>query len=161
MIQKILAKMIEYDANDPRRIHHFLKVYGFAHLIGELEGLAKDELFTLDIAAILHDIGIHLAEAKYGSSNGKYQEELGPDEARKLLSEFALSDEVVERVCFLIAHHHTYSDVDGLDYQILLEADFLVNAYEDDLSTDAIASFREKVFRTKTGIKILNTMFGL
>ena len=40
---------------------------------------------------------------------------------------------MVERICYLIGHHHTYKDVDGADYQLLLEADFLVNAYEDAL----------------------------
>lgn len=161
MIQQILAKMIEYDAKDAKRIQHFLKVYGFAHMIGELEGLNADELKILDIAAILHDIGIHLSEKKYGNCNGKHQEEIGPYEARKMLGEFDLSDEIIERVCFLIGHHHTYNQVDGLDYQVLLEADFLVNAYEDNMDKEAILSVREKVFRTKTGIETLNTMFGL
>ena len=159
MIQQILAKMIKYDAKDARRIQHFLKVYGFAHMIGELEGMSADELMVLDIASILHDIGIHLSEKKYGNCNGKNQEELGPDEARKLLSDFALSEKMVNRVCFLIGHHHTYNQVDGLDYQILLEADFLVNAYEENMTEESILSVREKVFRTKTGIDTLNTMF--
>lgn len=161
MIQKILAKMIQYDANDPRRIQHFLKVYSFAHMIGELEGVAADKLFILDVASILHDIGIHLSEKKYGNCNGKNQEELGPDEARKLLVDFEISEEVVERVCYLIGHHHTYNQVDGLDYQILLEADFLVNAYEDNMTQESILTVRDKVFRTKTGIETLDTMFNL
>ena len=29
-----------------------------------------------------------------------------------------------------MTHHHTYTGVDGIDYQILLEADYLVNADE-------------------------------
>lgn len=48
-----------------------------------------------------------------------------------------------------------------MDYRILLEADFLVNAFEDDLSSESICTFREKVFRTKTGTELLNMMFGL
>ncbi len=161
MIQEIIAKMIAYDKGDVPRIQHFIKVYSFAHMIGELEDISGVELLVLDIAAILHDIGIHPAEEKYGSSNGKYQEELGPDEARKLLSEFELSDNMIDRICYLIGHHHTYTNVRGMDYQILLEADFLVNAFEENMSKEAILSFRNKVFRTKTGINTLNTMFAI
>ena len=161
MIQKIMNEMIKYDAGDVLRIQHFIKVYTFAHMIGELEGMSDVELKILDIAAILHDIGIHPAEKKYGNCMGKYQEELGPDEARNLLSKFNLESEIVDRICFLIAHHHTYDEVDGLDYQILLEADFLVNSFEDNLDKDAVITFRDKVFRTETGINTINTMFDI
>ena len=161
MIQNILNEMIRYDTGDVLRIQHFIKVYTFAHMIGELEGMSDEDLQILDIATILHDIGIHPAEKKYGNCMGKYQEELGPDEARKLLSSFNLKDEIVDRVCFLIGHHHTYDQVDGIDYQILLEADFLVNSFEDNLNKEAVITFRDKVFKTKTGIDTLNTMFGI
>ena len=161
MIQNILNEMIKYDTGDVPRIQHFIKVYSFAHMIGELEGMSDEELKILDIAAILHDIGIHPAEKKYGNCMGKYQEELGPDEARNLLSKFNLESEIVDRICFLIAHHHTYDEVDGLDYQILLEADFLVNSFEDNLDKDAVITFRDKVFRTETGINTINTMFEI
>ena len=161
IIQQILLQMIQYDAGDAKRIQHFIKVYSFAHTIGLQEKLSVKELFVLDIASILHDIGIHEAEKKYSSCSGKYQEELGPGEAKKILLNFSLSQAIVDRVCFLIAHHHTYNAVDGLDYQILVEADFLVNAFEDNMSKDTILSEKEKVFKTKSGIQILNTMFNL
>ena len=149
MIQSIINEMIKYDSGDVLRIQHFIKVYSFAHMIGELEGMSDEELEILDIASILHDIGIHPAEKKYGNCMGKYQEELGPDEARKLLAPFNLDDRIVDRVCFLIGHHHTYDQVDGLDYQILLEADFLVNSFEDNLNKEAVITFRDKVLRQK------------
>ena len=83
IIQQILLQMIQYDAGDAKRIQHFIKVYSFAHTIGLQEKLSVKELFVLDIASILHDIGIHEAEKKYSSCSGKYQEELGPGEAKK------------------------------------------------------------------------------
>lgn len=161
MIQNILYEMVKYDKGDVLRIQHFIKVYSFAHMIGELEGMPDEALQILDIASILHDIGIHPAEIKYGNCMGKYQEELGPDEARKLLAQYNIKEEIVDRVCFLIGHHHTYDKVDGLDYQILLEADFLVNSFEDNLNKEAVITFRDKVFKTKTGISTLNTMFDI
>lgn len=158
---ELIIKMIEFNAGDPKRIQHFIKVYEFAHVIGIKEGLDKNVLRILDMASILHDIGIRPAEEKYGCCNGKLQEKEGSEYARKMLREFPnITEEEIDRVCFLIAHHHTYKDVKGLDYRILLEADFLVNALEDEMDKKAIIHFRDTVFETKTGIYILNTMFS-
>jgi hypothetical protein len=115
----------------------------------------------LRIAAVLHDIGIHAAEEKYGSSSGKYQEIEGPAPARRILESLHCPQDVSDRICFLISHHHTYTQVDGIDYQILLEADFLVNAYEDHLDKTAIRTFRDKIFRTRSGIQLLNDTYGI
>ena len=104
----------------------------------------------------------YLRLRQYGYCNGKTQEEEGPKHARELFAEFqGLSDEFVDRICYLIAHHHTYDNVDGLDYRILIEADFLVNAYEDDMDKEAILTVRNKIFRTRMGTELLNTMFDL
>ena len=157
----ILNKMILFDKGDPRRIQHFLKVYMFAVLIGKMEGLPQKQQKILEIAAILHDIGIHPAENKYGFSNGKLQEQEGPAYARALLNEIGgYEPELIDRVCFLIGHHHTYAGVDGLDWQILLEADFLVNSFEKGLTEEAIKKFRCDVFKTKSGIDMLNNQYG-
>lgn len=160
--EDLIIKMTEFNDGDPKRIQHLIKVFEFAHIIGVKEGLDEKALKILDMASIMHDIGIRPSEQKYGKCNGKLQEQEGPAYAREMLSEFSgVSAEEVERVCYLIAHHHTYENVEGLDYRILLEADFLVNAMEDGLDKDAIVHFRDKVFETKTGIHLLNTMFGL
>jgi hypothetical protein len=93
-----------------------------------MEQLPKQTQHILETAAILHDIGIHLSEKKYNSSAGKYQEIEGPAPAREMLTSLHYGETVIDRVCYLIAHHHTYINVDGIDYQLLIEADFLVNA---------------------------------
>ncbi|WP_367181026.1 HD domain-containing protein [uncultured Mitsuokella sp.] len=160
-VEDVLAAMIAFDHGDARRIQHFLKVYAYASLLGKREGLPDDTQRLLEIAAILHDIGIHAAEEKYGSSAGIYQEKEGPAPARELLQKLGFAPAFIDRVCFLIGHHHTYQGVDGPDYQILLEADFLVNAYEDQLSEKGIRAFREKVFRTKSGRQLLDVIYGL
>lgn len=160
--ENLIIKMTEFNAGDPKRIQHFIKVYEFAHIIGIKEGLSADTLRILDMASIMHDIGIRPSEEKYGRCDGKLQEQEGPAYAKELLDKFPeVTDTEVDRICYLIAHHHTYDNVDGIDYRILLEADFLVNAMEDNLSKEAIITFREKVFETKTGLHLLNTMFGL
>lgn len=157
----VIHEMILFDRGDARRIQHFLKVYQFAALIGKLEGLSPEQQEILEIAAILHDIGIIPSEKKYGISNGKLQEQEGPAYARELLNRISgYGQEFIERVCFLIAHHHTYEGVDGLDWQILLEADFLVNSFEKNMTEEAIKKFRASVFRTKSGIALLNNQYG-
>jgi predicted metal-dependent HD superfamily phosphohydrolase len=144
---------------DSKRIQHFCKVHSYAKLIAEMENVDKDTQFILEAAALTHDIGIHLCEEKYGSCSGKLQEKEGPDLAGKLLNSLGFDETVSERVQYLIAHHHTYSNVDGIDYQILIEADFLVNLHEDNASKDAIKNAYNNIFRTETGKKICRDMF--
>jgi len=119
---RVKEKMIEYYAGDARRIHHFLKVHSFAKLIGEMEGVTGEELEILEVAALVHDIGIKNSEKKYGYNTGKTQEKEGPPEAEKLLIPLTDDAAFIERVCYLVGHHHTYSNIDGMDYQILVEA---------------------------------------
>ncbi len=158
--ERLILAMIRYDEGDPQRIQHFIKVYTFATLIAGREGIDPNEKHVLETAAIVHDIGIHVSEEKYGSSNGKYQEQEGPAEAEKLLRDVGgYSEDQISRVKYLVGHHHTYDHIDGDDYQILVEADFLVNIYEDQLDADAVKNAEEKIFRTETGLQILHDMF--
>ncbi len=161
MINMIIQKAIEYDKGDAKRINHFVKVYTYAKLIGELEGLDKNQQQILEIAAVLHDIGIHESERKYNSSAGSYQQIEGPPIAENILNSLNISQEIIKRVCYLISHHHTYTNITEDDYQILVEADFIVNIYEDDLSRKQIESIKEKIFRTKSGTEILCNIFNL
>ena len=161
LLQELMIKMVKFDAGDPARIQHFIKVASFARTIGEGEGLDAGALLTLEAAAIVHDIGIHPSEEKYGDSSGKHQEELGPEPARQMLAEVGFDEACCERVAYLVGHHHTYTNIDGIDYQALVEADFLVNLFEDSASDTAIASAGEKIFRTKTGKLLLHALFGV
>ena len=85
----------------------------------------------METAAVVHDIGILTAERKYDSSAGKYQELEGPAEAKDLLSGLGWPQEVIDRLCYLVGHHHAYANIDEPDDQILVEADFLVNLLEN------------------------------
>lgn len=160
-IFELYDKMITYYSGDPKRTQHFVKVYSFAELIGTMEELPPKELEILKAAALVHDIGIKPAELKYGSSSGKYQEIEGPAPAGELLSKCGFEQDIIDRVKYLVAHHHTYSEMDGMDYQILVEADFLVNLYEDECSTDAAINARDNIFKTQSGTSILNRMYNL
>ncbi len=159
MTERLLTAMIEYDRGDAPRIQHFIKVYEFARIIGKLEKLDEHTQLILESAAIVHDIGIHMAERKYGSSNGKYQEIEGPAEAEKLLKVLGLGSDVQESVSYLVLNYHTYRNMDGLDYQILVEADFLVNLYEDDISPAGQKHAYEKIFKTESGKLLCRTLY--
>lgn len=151
--------MIKLYSGDIKRIQHFCMVHSYAKLIAEMENIDADTLFVIETAALTHDIGIHYCEEKYGGCDGKLQEKEGPDIAKRLLADLCFEEQVSERVQYLIAHHHTYDDIDGIDYQILVEADFLVNLYEDGLPNQAIAHTYKKIFKTDSGKKICREMF--
>jgi hypothetical protein len=154
-----MLKMITYFKDDARRINHALKVYGFAKAICGDEHVSENEEIIIELAAILHDIGIKEAEKKYNSTAGKYQEIEGPPIARQIFIECNTPNDILERVCFLIGNHHSYQKIDGIDFQILVEADFIVNIYEDDMQRTAIEGIRNKYFKTSTGRKILDSMY--
>lgn len=157
----LASEMIGYYQGDPKRIQHFMKVTAFANLIAREEGMEESTREILEAAALTHDIGIKISEERYGSCSGKYQEQEGPAVARRLLERLEYPQPVIERVCWLIAHHHTYGTITELDYQILVEADFLVNLYEDAVPRENIKSTYEKIFRTEAGRKLCRDMFGL
>ncbi|OAA85229.1 HD domain-containing protein [Clostridium ljungdahlii] len=155
----VTKKMILYFGNDIKRINHALKVYGFSKTIGQLEGLNDNEMLILELASILHDIGIKESERKYNSSAGNYQEIEGPPVAKELLKETDLDDSTIERICFLIGNHHSYNRIDKIDLQILIESDFLVNAYEDNIKISDIEYMKNKYFKTSTGKELLNSIY--
>ena len=158
-LNQLFCEMIQYYRNDPKRIQHFTKVHSYAKLIGEREQLSPEELYILEAAAYTHDIGIKPAEEKYGSSEGKLQEQEGPIVAQRMLSDVGIENYLIDRICYLIGHHHTYDNIEGLDYQILVEADFLVNLYEDDVNRHGIEQAYQQIFRTQTGKEIFNQMY--
>lgn len=158
-LDDLFLRMIAYFSGDPKRIQHFMKVHSFAKLIGTKEGMDETSLFILEAAAYTHDIGIRPAEEKYGRCDGSLQEQEGPIVAQKLLSDLGVENYMVDRICYLIGHHHTYTNVEGLDYQILIEADFLVNLYEDEEDSRTIRKVYDRIFKTKTGKEIFRQMF--
>ena len=160
MINTILNRMIAYNAGDPKRIQHAVKVFSFAQIIARNEQCTEELVFTLSMAAILHDIGIHNAEEKYHSSAGNYQEREGPPVAEKLMEDLPIEKSVKNRILYLISNHHTYTNIDGIDYQILIEADFLVNIFEDELHKESIDSIRKNIFRTPSGLGLLDKLYG-
>ncbi|WP_298842978.1 HD domain-containing protein [Clostridium sp.] len=158
-INNLIIEMFDFDEGAPELIQHFIKVHEFAKLIGDMEEITSNVMEILEVAAIVHDIGIKVSMKKYGKCNGKLQEQEGPSYAEKLLNRLEFNKEVIERVSYLVAHHHTYSNIDGIDYQILVEADFLVNLYENNNDKETIQNTYNKIFKTGAGRKLCCHMF--
>ena len=158
-ISEIMQKMIAFSNGNRHDINHLLKVWGYAKTIGDAEKLDADTQFLLETAAITHDIACPLCREKYGNTNGKYQETEGAVLVRDFLADTGLDEKQIDRVSYLVGHHHTLSDVSGADYQILIEADYLVNADESSYSAENIRNFRDTFFKTETGTRLLNDIF--
>lgn len=161
MKDKIIQKMIDFYDGNTHDVAHFMKVYAYAETIGLAERLDAKTQQTLEYAAIVHDIACPICRKKYGNTNGKHQEEESEPLLREFFKEFSLDEDMQERIIYLVCHHHTYTDVVGMDYRILLEADFLVNADESHYSKEAIEEFKKNVFQTRCGIHILDSLYQL
>ena len=157
-VASALLEMIRRNRGDQKRIEHSLKVFVYAQLLGKLEGLSPEKQFILELTAILHDIGIHVSEAKFGYSDGKKQEIEGPPVAREILENIQVNPEVINRVCFIVSKHHTFSAIDDIDFQLLVEADFLVNSVEEEVSPEGVKRFVELNFKTESGKLIISEL---
>ena len=107
----------------------------------------------------MHDIACPLCRQKYGNTNGVYQEKEGGPLCEEFFRDVDIPKSMKARIVYLVSHHHTYTNVDGRDYRILLEADFLVNADESNMSKEAIEEGKKNIYRTKTGTKLLEEIY--
>ena len=65
------------------------------------------------------------------------------------MTELGYPQEVIERVSYLVGHHHSYDQIEGMDYQILVEADFIVNMYEDAESEENCRKVCKRIFKIR------------
>ena len=156
-----MEKMIAFSDGNIHDIDHLIRVWAYSKMISELEGLDAQTQFVLEAAAITHDIACPLCREKYGNTNGKHQEQEGEVMVRDFLADTGLSEEQINRIAFLVGHHHTLSGIDGIDYQILVEADYIANATENGYSLQNIENFMQRIMKTESGKRILKSIFAL
>ena len=160
-ITEIMEKMIEFSDSNIHDIDHLIRVWTYAKIIGELEGLDSDTQYILEVAAITHDIACPLCRKKYGNTNGKHQEEEGISLVADFLAATGMTQEQINRVQYLVGHHHTFTDISGLDYQILIEADYIANASENGFTLENLRNFMGKLMKTETGKRLLAAVMGI
>lgn len=157
-IESVRAAMMEYFGADKRRINHALRVTEFA------EKILRDEPGNRElviVTALLHDIGIHEAERKHGSSAGNLQELEGPPIARGILSSLGYEKDFVDEVCGIIASHHSPGEIESDNFRVIWDADWLVNV-GDELDLDDVGKLKksiEKIFMTATGKRLAEEIY--
>jgi hypothetical protein len=154
---KLIGEMESFFGDDQPRIDHAMRVLGFAEQI--LADSDADAAIVI-AAAILHDIGIHAAEAKHGSGAGRYQEIEGPPIARAILEKLGVDAAAAGAICEIIAHHHN-GRIDTPEFNVIWDADWLVNlpGYHPNATRDDLAAAISKIFRTPAGKAIAEKLF--
>ncbi|MBU0572901.1 MAG: HD domain-containing protein [Candidatus Margulisbacteria bacterium] len=157
MKAKLLGSMSKYFGEDKKRIDHARKVLAYAEQIMEQEGGDREVVVA---AAILHDIGIQAAEKKYNSTAGKYQQIEGPPIAEEILRQYSFPREKISEVLQIIGHHHS-GGIYSINFEILWDADWLVNLPEEiDLKDKVrLKKFVDKIFKTPTGKMMAAEMY--
>ena len=107
--------MIAFSDGNMHDIEHFMRVWAYAKTIGELEGIEEPTQYILEAAAITHDIACPLCRKKYGNADGKHQELEGPALAEAFFDGSGLTETQIERIKYLIGHHHTLTNIEGID----------------------------------------------
>ena len=146
----LMRAMEAYFKEDAKRINH-------AHRVTEhAEELLKRERGDYPVvigASVLHDIGIHQAQKKYGSTSSKYQEKEGPPIARRILTRLGFEPNQIKEICDIIAHHHSPGKIVTRNFGILYDADWLVNLRDeyDIQDRNKLSNIIDKVFLTPSG----------
>lgn len=158
MKEKLIKELEEYFGSDIKRVNHAKKVMGFTE---ELLVQEKADWHIVIPASILHDVGIKVAEQKYGSSAGNLQEKEGPAIARKILLKIGLKKEEIDEICGIIANHHSPGKINTMNFKVLYDADWLVNLREDVGVSDKlkISEIINKVFLTEAGKQLAKEVY--
>lgn len=149
---RVAWAMKRYFGRDFRRIGHAGKVARYAEQIAREE---KGDMVVVLCAAYLHDIGIHEAERKHGSTEAMYQEEEGPPIAREILDTLSAPREIIEEVSDIVGHHHHPRAEETANFKIVYDADMIVNLEENQtehpLAEEKLAVVLQKAFLTTSG----------
>lgn len=157
-IAELMQKMILFSEGNIHDIDHLIRVWTYARTIGELEGLDAKTQYILEAAAITHDIACPLCREKYGSTSGRYQEEEGAVMVKEFLADTKMTEEQINRIAYIVGHHHTFSSIDGADCQILIEADYIANASENGYSRNNVQGFIGRIMKTESGKRLAESV---
>lgn len=158
---RLLNEMELYFGKDKKRIDHARKVLRFSEdILNENTGNGVD-MQVVTAAALLHDIGIHACERKYGSTQGQLQEKEGPPIARHIMEKLNMEEKIIKEVCDIIASHHSPGEVNTLNFKVLYDADWLVNL-KDEVDTSDKVKLKEiisKIFLTDKGRELAEKLY--
>jgi len=158
LCNSLIEEMRKVFGDDQKRISHALNVLKYASEIQLAEG---GDPLVVKAAAILHDIAILEAEKKHGSAAGNFHQIEGPPIAKAILEKHGVEAELVEHICKIIANHHDAGDIDTLEFQIIRDADQLVNIPEEfgDADKGKLKNIIERTFKTDKGRQLATELF--
>ena len=151
---RVAIEMKRYFKQDFKRIGHATRVARYAERIGIGE---RGNMAVILSAAYLHDIGIHEAERKHGSTAAKYQEMEGPPIAEEILKKLSAKPELIDAVSDIVGHHHHPRPDDTTEFKVVYDADLIANLEEKQKENpsdpEKLAELIEKSFLTESGRK--------
>ncbi|MCF8025312.1 MAG: HD domain-containing protein [Desulfobacteraceae bacterium] len=160
MKDRIAVEMKRYFGSDFKRIGHASRVARHAEAISGQEG--GDPAVIL-AAAYLHDIGIHEAEKKHGSTAAKYQEQEGPPIARQIMEELGANEDLIGEVCGIIGRHHHPAQKESVNFKVLYDADLIANIEdgfkEKKMDSEHLKKIISKNFLTQSGKQRAEKLF--
>jgi hypothetical protein len=159
LIAQVVSEMLRILKHDRSLMAHAMKVFVFAGVIGDLEGLTGDRRRSLRAAAALHDIVLPECLDREGEWNSELQQRYGEPMVREVLQRLGY-DRYAERVAFLVGHSHNFMHEmdDHLDLQILIEAIFLADLSEgrcEEKPEDVCSRY----FATHAGRALIKDLF--
>jgi response regulator RpfG family c-di-GMP phosphodiesterase len=152
-LEAVIKAMEAVFESAPYGIDHTMKVLDNARRIIKEENVNSQSAHIVELAAILHDIGALEALRKHGNMEGHFQELEGVPVAMEILQRQNYEQPVIDRVCYIVGNHHTPENIDGMDFQILWEADLIENMQVMDCIKDKekLKQFISENFKTQAG----------
>jgi hypothetical protein len=163
---RLLEALAQFFGKDRERTQHAYKVYSYTKCIAGCEAFSETERLDAVYASILHDVGIKIGEERFGKCSQRQQEEFGPPEAHKILEPLGVDADRIERISWIIGHHHQPKLVtespgrENRAFCALIEADFIVNLEEGSIPLSDLPHIREAYFTTPTGRGLLDAAFS-
>jgi HD superfamily phosphodiesterase len=156
-LNPVIEDMRAVFSSVPYGIDHTLNVLDNARQIIKAEKTNWQSAVIIELSAVLHDIGAVEAQKKHGSMEGRFQEMESPAVASGIMKKYDYEQPIIDRVCFIVGNHHTSEKIDGMDFQILWEADLIENMQVmEDVIRDAeqLKQFISDNFKTESGKKL-------
>jgi len=166
-VESILVRQVgkEIDRALPWQAGHGLRTAAISLLIGQVVGLAPNELHNLKLAALLHDIGLLMLPHELTLEMNR----LDPDSYVTVQNHPRLGASILEPFFFLrdatvlIAHHHERWDGSGYPYGIrgqFIPLGSRILSIADAFDAIRIPEVSNPVARNKIALRIIRVAAG-
>jgi len=160
LVTRLHKEVIEYFAStDLSQIGHTEAVHNFAQLLATLEKCDEHKQCMIEMSALLHDIGCPNAKLKYGNTNAPNQEKEGKPKAEEILATYPMPDTDKQLLAEVVGLHHHHNNLKEMGFEILAEADLIVNLLEGYYKLEQAQYLFEHLVTTRSGKDLFRNMF--